>query len=501
MLKHLILALSISYLAISACKKDDSENNAGQESLVLTAVRGANPGIYDAQGRYRILRGVNYNVLGDYWQANPNIPTTAAYDAEQFRIMASYGFDIVRLLFSWSKLEPSPGQINQDYINQIKRAIEEAGKHGIYIMLDMHQDAYSKYLFTPRDVACEQPQKGWDGAPAWAVLTDGVSTCQERPGSRESPRAVVHAWQNLWDNTSGIQDNLITAWAELARQCAVYDNVVGYDLINEPSLGYTSLAEQQRKLSQFYDKLIKSIRAAERSVGASPRVAFFEPSVTWNGEEVPAVPGPDFTRDQNIVFAPHNYFSVFQDIISFEQGNAMYAAMAATYQSTFFLGEWGIYINPEENLPLLKRFLANQDRYFIGNTYWVWCMAPGDPHQISYDGNEYLANHRVLLDLLANGQYSGQKNETFLRLQARTRPTAIHGKPLSLVVDPDTGEMTFRATAGRPGITELWVPNYFGMPKITGTGMSLKEIRTVEGGYRVFIQIAGSGGYEVLVGF
>ena len=226
------LVMAFACLAFSACQKDDPSNSLAEDDISLYATRGTNPGIYDAQGRYRILRGVNYNVLGDYWAANPNIPTTATYDPEQFRLMATYGFDMVRLLFSWSLLEPQPGVIDYEYINKIKRAIEDASKHGLYIMIDMHQDAFSKYLFTPRDVTCEYPQSGWDGAPAWAVITDGASTCQTRPGSRESPRAVAHAWQNLWDNTNGIQDNLIAAWAELVRHCAKYDNVMGYDLVN-----------------------------------------------------------------------------------------------------------------------------------------------------------------------------------------------------------------------------------------------------------------------------
>lgn len=499
---HLILLATVM-LSVS-CNKDEANNTPGEDNISLTAVRGANPGIYDAQGRYRILRGVNYNVLGDYWQANPNVATTATYDSEQFRIMASYGFDIVRLLFRWSKLEPQPGQINQEYINQIKRAIEDAGKYGIYIMIDYHQDAYSKYLFTPRDVNCESPQKGWDGAPEWAVITDGASTCQERPGSRESPRAVVHAWQNLWDNTNGIQDNLIAAWAELVRQTANYDNVVGYDLINEPSLGYSSLADQQQKLSQFYDKLIKAIREAERSVGAPPRAAFFEPAVTTNGEETPAVPGANFTRDQHIVFAPHNYFEVItQNILTYEQGHALYNTLASTYQSAWFLGEWGIFHRGESevNLPKLKRFAASEDQYLIGNTYWVWCTAPGDPHQISYDGNSYSETVQLLMELDANAQYTGRRDDLFLKVLARTRPRAIHGKPISLVSDSDTGEMTFRATADKPGVSEFWVPNYFGTPKVTGTGMKLKEIIPVEGGYKVLVNVEGTGRYEVLVGF
>jgi hypothetical protein len=87
-----------------SCKKDNSK--ALPETL-LYAKRGENAGIYDQQGRFVILRGVNYNALGDYWQANPAVPTNKQYDEEDLKLMASYGVNCIRLLFSWSKLEPS----------------------------------------------------------------------------------------------------------------------------------------------------------------------------------------------------------------------------------------------------------------------------------------------------------------------------------------------------------------------------------------------------------
>ena len=63
--------LAFFSLLLISCEK---ENVALPETL-LYAKRGENAGIYDQQGRFVILRGVNYNALGDYWQANPAVPT------------------------------------------------------------------------------------------------------------------------------------------------------------------------------------------------------------------------------------------------------------------------------------------------------------------------------------------------------------------------------------------------------------------------------------------
>jgi endoglycosylceramidase len=488
-------------IQMGACQKDKgSSPDIPVDGKLLKAVRGAQPGIYDASGRFVILRGVNLNVLGDYWEANPAIPATAPYDPDHFRIMASYGFNCVRLLFHWSKLEPQPGQINQAYISEIKTAIEDAAKHGIYIMLDLHQDAYGKYIATPRDVVCERPNKGWDGAPEWATFTDGQSTCQT-DGSRESPPAVFHAWQNLWDNKDGIQDNLIEAWLALVRATAAYDNVVGYDLINEPSLGYSSLPDQQRKISIFYDKLIKGIRQAEKNVGAPEHIIFFEPTVTFAGGPLPTVPGPDFTNDKNIVFAPHNYFEVItQDLLTIEQGFDLYNSLAKTYQTTMLIGEWGVYGDPQQDVAKLKRFSAQEDKFIVGNTWWQWCQAPGDPHGISWDGNSYASTSLHLMEVAADGSYTGKRNEIYLKVLGRVYPRSIHGRPLKLEVNPDEGTMYFKARANKPGITEVWIPNFFGEPTIGGTGIQVQNIRAVEGGYLADISVA-SGEYEITVSY
>jgi endoglycosylceramidase len=495
---RLALSFVLLVVIIAACKKDDSaKNDVFSDSKLLTAVRGDRPGIYDANGRFVILRGVNLNVLGDYWEANPSVPATAPYNPDHFQIMASYGFNCVRLLFNWSKLEPQRGQINQAYIAEIKGAIEDAAKHGIYIMLDLHQDAYGKYIATPITETCELPNNGWDGAPEWATFTDGQSTCKT-DGSRESPPAVFHAWQNLWDNKEGIQDHLIDAWAELVKQTAQYDNVVGYDLINEPSLGYSSLADQQRKVSVFYDKLIKAIRSAERSVGSKEHIIFFEPSVTFAGGPLPTVPGPDFTNDKNIVFAPHNYFEVIgPPTLTIEQGFDLYVALSKTYNTTTLIGEWGVYGNPEQDVVKLKRFTAQEDKYIIGSTWWQWCQAPGDPHSISWDGTRYAATTLHLLEVTADGTYNGKRNEIYFRVLGRVRPVAIHGRPIKLEANPDNGHMNLNARANNSGVTELWIPDFFGTPVITGTGISKTEIVPVEGGFKAFVTVDGV--YEIVV--
>ncbi|MBK9353263.1 MAG: hypothetical protein IPN09_04595 [Bacteroidetes bacterium] len=92
-------------MSFGSCKKEIK--NVESQSRLLHAERGVNPGIYDKEGRYILLRGANYNVLGDYWQGNPLLPTTKNYDINDFKMMAAQGFNCVRLIFNWSAIEPT----------------------------------------------------------------------------------------------------------------------------------------------------------------------------------------------------------------------------------------------------------------------------------------------------------------------------------------------------------------------------------------------------------
>jgi hypothetical protein len=57
--------------------------------------------------------------------------------------------------------------------------------------------------------------------------------------------------------------------------------------------------------------------------------------------------------------------------------------------------------------------------------------------------------------------------------------------------------MTFNGRASGKGISEFWIPDFFGTPTISGTNISIKEIKTVEGGFRAFVEVEGE--YQVNV--
>ena len=70
----------------------------------------------------------------------------------------------------------------------IAQIVGWAKAQGIYVVLDVHQDAWSKYLYSTSSDHCTapyQPIRGYDGAPRWASPTPRAATFT-RPTSSAS---------------------------------------------------------------------------------------------------------------------------------------------------------------------------------------------------------------------------------------------------------------------------------------------------------------------------
>jgi endoglycosylceramidase len=142
------------------------------------------PQILDRAGREVQLKGVNVDGLVDYWRPDlrppyPSDPAAYAggacppddpsvegvpvcgFDAVQRRPV---GFDAVRLNLSWSLLEPEPGRIDRVYLDRIAQVVGWLKAQGIFTVLDLHQDAWSKYVFSSPSDPCAGPLQPIGGA-------------------------------------------------------------------------------------------------------------------------------------------------------------------------------------------------------------------------------------------------------------------------------------------------------------------------------------------------
>lgn len=189
--------LLVALLASAACSESNgSSGTAGPSGPLpaLQAIPDAVEGgrIVDASGREVLLRGVNVNAHVEYWQYDPNLFTTYPLTEEDADMIAAMGWTAVRLLVSWSRVEPTPGEYDESYLDQVAVAIAMLRERKVYTILDLHQDAWDASLAAPPEEVCEGdavPAGGWDGAPEWATFDGSAARC-ESGGQREFVPAV-----------------------------------------------------------------------------------------------------------------------------------------------------------------------------------------------------------------------------------------------------------------------------------------------------------------------
>jgi endoglycosylceramidase len=461
--------------------------------------------IVDDQDRDVLLRGVNITSLGEYWQGSPGHPPTLPTTPEDWNAMAASGISVIRLVVHWSRLEPERGRIDEAHLDEIDAYITEAASYGIYSVIDMHQDAYSAFIYTEEGATCPEgtsPGKGWDGAPAWATLTDGLSACIE--GDRNSAPAVLAAWNHFYDNTDGIQDHFVDVWGAIAARFAGRPEVAGYDLLNEPETSRPST-----ELAPIYNQLLADCTEAIREAEADApfeHLLFIEPTI----------PAADFSMGvifpnasdmgvdgRNLVGASHNYAeSIGGTGLTVEQTNDLYMGLADTNGTAHWTGEYGFWSTSTDVLEVAARFAADEDRHAIGGAWWQWRQPCGDPHSLYWSGERWLPYDEIIhLNTFdcTTGTDLGP-TEDFLALLGRGYPRAAPGRIASLTSDPFTNELTLEGVASNAGQRlVLWTPTLSSSHEVSVEGLVSVEEHAVEGGRLITAKTASAGDYWIRV--
>ncbi len=459
---------------------DDTDDDEDKFPFWLHATQGQNAGIIDSLGRQVLLRGANFNHLGDYFPTDPSLPTVADLGADDWDDAAAQGMNVVRLVTTWSAWEPRRDEIDEDYLQRVRDAVAEANAREIYVVIDMHQDAWSKFVFTPADEECPEGahhQKGWDGAPQWATYTDGEATCT--PGRREESPAVIRAWDNFYANRDGVRDELAELWGFIAARFADNPGVAGYDLINEPGNG-SDIISTRDGLSAFYRSAIDAIRDAEGQAGSPGHIIFFEPSAM-------GIP-PEFSlRDESLVFAPHNYFESIVDgpegLLDFSFW--LYAAAGLIYGTPLWIGEYNCFSDSETNDAWTTRYAALEDRYiFDGGAWWQWEQECGDPHNAMWPPTQEWIDEQVLRCGDARFELRACLNRAF--------PRATPGRLTAMSDENCDGNLIMAGSTDTPGIADLWIPGDSDTePTVTGEGIDSFAARRVDGGWRIDVSVGG----------
>jgi hypothetical protein len=405
---RLLVALPLLGSLLATVPADAASSPGRLQFLHVGAASGSAglPQVVDESGRSVILRGINVNGLVDYWTKDlrPPYPTAAsAYasgrcpldssattavplcerDLEQ---IARLGHDVIRLPVSWSLLEPTPGHLDPVPLARIAQVVGWAGKRGVRVVLDLHQDAWSKFVFAPAGTVCppgSTAMDGGDGAPVWA--SEHLSPACAPGGTRELEPPVQEAAQRFWSDLKapdgvGLQEHYASVVLELARRFAADPTVAGYELMNEPQPGYAPGVMDPTELMAFHAKVIDTVVAA---IPTLRQLFFIEPAGTRNvtGARTFIAPWSTYSSYKNVVYAPHVYTSVFTADSTVLQGKAGqlqssdsdYAAAVGDAKALglpLWIGEFGN--DPHDDRRILDPHYVHQDLDAIGGALWIW---------------------------------------------------------------------------------------------------------------------------------
>jgi len=243
----------------------------------------------DIKNREVTLHGIN--VAGD--AKNPSHPDIPSHEKEHFfdgdnvsfvgrpftldqapvhfGRLRQWGYNTIRYIFTWEAIEHAgPEKYDEDFIQHTISVLRLAKRYGFYVLMDPHQDVWSRYTggsgapmwtiyacgldptkFAATEAALVQntwpdpakfPKMVW--ATSYARLACQVIFTMFWAGKQFTPLAIIDG-VNIQDY---LQSHFINACAHLARRMHEAGDldkevVIGWESMNEPNRGMVGLAD------------------------------------------------------------------------------------------------------------------------------------------------------------------------------------------------------------------------------------------------------------------
>lgn len=365
----------------------------------------------DREGRAVVLRGMNMGAKHAPWFEYQD-------PADFHRIRNDFGMNAVRMLVLWAAIEPAKGQYDGAYLDALADRVRWASDARISVVLDMHQDVYGEGFV----------KGGGDGAPLW--------TCDAKNYASFVPldpwfvnvftKEVLACWDGFWSGEE-LQTHYVEAWRRVARRLASFENIVGFDPMNEPFWGnYSALAFEQDKLQPLYERITAAIRTE-----APGWVAFLEPSAFRNGGGHTRLTTPTFA---NFAYAPHSYDRNAESGMGFDptRRQAILSNVTALAQEArelggpLWIGEYG-GMNAS---PGIKEYMTAQydAASSVAASSMYWSYSKGSYGVIAMDGTEA----QPLVDVLV-----------------RPYPERVAGDPIAWTFDANVFTLTWHPRSGQ----------------------------------------------------
>lgn len=177
-----------------------------------------NLAIRDEYGRQRIFRGENICFKKPY-----PISTVKKYFKNHLEYLKASGASIIRLGVTWEIIEPKEGKYNLEMINAVHDFVKKCEQNHIEVMLDMHQDLFSRKFFG-------------DGMPKW-VIDKSIKPQKYMAIWAEGyfyMNCVQRAFNDFWQNKNDVWQKFIKMWQFYRSKFDDCENIIGNDFLNEP---------------------------------------------------------------------------------------------------------------------------------------------------------------------------------------------------------------------------------------------------------------------------
>lgn len=496
--------------------------------------------IADEQGRMVLLHGAIPASLVDLGSnAHPDAPPPypvdpAAYANGQcpvnspqsrypplcqadIQAMAAMGFNSVRLPVSWSLLEPERGQFSRPFLDRIAQIVGWAKAAGLYVIIDMHQNAFSRYVGTGPGVDLSYNS----GAPKWATITDFMPSQVLVKGQREVNPAVFEAATNFWYDRGGIQDEYIKTIAFIAARFKDDSTVAGYSVFNEPWPGWNlPPGFEDLLLFPFYRRVIDAITGVrdglpcwtglympapcgypDLGVHDLRQLVFVDTGLIREVTDFPTHLALPLSSYPNVVLSIHTYTHIYTvDKLlgekpetanypwgGFDQSYSLADREARSMNAALFVAEFGD--DQSEDSFEVANQLLEQERYDVGFAFWAWKENGGS-------GSWGMFNPPAAG---ATSASSGCLRVSRERLLVSVYPRASADPEVRFHYEPSTGAFRLSGTAGRGDAPTLIVIPHEVTGAVSGTGAITISSAPAAGGGRLVTATPSGGGYSISV--
>lgn len=380
----------------------------------------------DSDGRTVLLRGIN--VAGSS-KVPDFMPITSAAMLDP---LSDWGINTLRLIFTWEGFESTRCNFDETYLTYYEQVVEWAADRDMYVVVDFHQDAYSRYALE----GCGE------GFPLWslssmvsAATPDNGSACEDWGLMMSFSDDNKLLFDHFLEDREGVRGAFLDMIEAVSHRLSSHPNVIGYDILNEP------WGNDAQLKSLFED-------AALRIREHHPDAIIFVPAhALVSGFATNTMPKPGIS---NFAYSPHYYdpntfFGTYSGTdVSVRLGTHL--AKASAWSVPMFLGEFGVSPETADGDIYMENIYNWLDEQFVSSAQWDY-----EPNWDPVEKDGWNREDFSIADDM------GQLRNNFV-----PRPYAqkTSGTPtfLSLTANGLTYQWNNSPAAGAAGTTEIFIP-------------------------------------------